>query len=218
MTYCGPHQISDWSCGPCRDSGIDLVPGKIQIVEAGATMAVVGKYSDQHGCLLAFRGSAEISNWVTEFRARLMRPAYSDCTGCRVEKGFHTAWKSIRERIVRALSEVGCSPATEEGLVRVTGHSLGGALTHLAIFDLESDGFEVGKSFSFEAPRVGNEAFSKRFSARFAGRLFRVTHFMDPVPHLPPRLMDFAHVQTEVYYDKSGRYKVCHKKEDRSCS
>jgi hypothetical protein len=50
--------------------------------------------------------------------------------------------------------------------------------------------------------------------------VFRLTHYMDPVPHLPLDLPDFqfVHVQTEVYYNQQGKYKICKNVEDNSCA
>ena len=49
---------------------------------------------------------------------------------------------------------------------------------------------------------------------------WRVTHWQDPVPHLPLRMMGFTHVSTEVFYNEnSTEYRVCDGSgEDKSCS
>lgn len=222
MAYCDGDQILDWDCGPCTDSGVNLVPGQLRVLDAGvnnATRVVVGKFAHEDGCLVAFRGSISATNWRQDFRFRLVDPGvFSHCDGCRVEKGFYSVWDSVRELTLEALSEVGCEAGAANQTLRVTGHSLGGALTHLAMFDLEDAGYKIARSFSFEAPRVGNNAFSKEFSAHFAGDLFRITHFMDPVPHLPPRSLRFVHLGAEVYYDKSGNYTICPNEEDKRCA
>jgi len=97
---------------------------------------------------------------------------------------------------------------------------MGAALTHLAMFSLENNGYDVQHSYSYEAPRVGNGAFSAEFTRRF-GRsfpVFRVTHYKDPVVHLPFEWMGYKHVETEVYIDERGAYKVCKGTEDPTCS
>lgn len=39
---------------------------------------------------------------------------------------------------------------------------------------------------------------------------WRLTHFADPVPHLPLQAMHFQHVDTEVHYDELNRnHRVC---------
>jgi hypothetical protein len=91
------------------------------------------------------------------------------------------------------------------------------------MFTLANVGFKIAMSYSFESPRVGNQAFVDAFTRRFSSQipLFRITHNQDPVVHLPadePLLPEYVHVQTEVYYDSTGVYKVCPKVEDPSCS
>jgi hypothetical protein len=50
--------------------------------------------------------------------------------------------------------------------------------------------------------------------------LCSVVHYADIVPHLPPKLLSFVHVPTEVWYDEpSTSYKVCDGSgEDPTCS
>lgn len=50
---------------------------------------------------------------------------------------------------------------------------------------------------------------------------FRITHWRDPVPHLPLEAMGFEHDPTEVWYNAdSSSYSVCSSSdgEDPSCS
>jgi hypothetical protein len=227
VTYCDNlDHVLDWTCTACKDSKTPLVPGKIRIVDAGKdndTRIVIGKLRDQTGCLMAFRGSDNLENWVRDFQFWDIRPAaYQSCAGCKVHSGFYDIWQNVRDDAVAALRDVGCSPDSNnpDNLVYITGHSLGAALTHLAMFTLDSQGFKIAKSYSFEAPRVGNKVFSEEFSARFTSAfpLYRLTHSQDPVVHLPPEAFDYVHVQEEVFYSKAGEYKVCPKVEDPSCS
>jgi len=103
-------------------------------------------------------------------------------------------------------------------MLYVTGHSMGAALTHLAMFTLQNAGYRVAKTYSYEAPRIGNKAFADAFSSRFSREfpVFRVTHSMDPVPHLPPQFLGYEHVPTEVWYDAKGNYTVCNEVQQTS--
>ena len=52
-------------------------------------------------------------------------------------------------------------------------------------------------------------------------RLWRLTHYRDPVPHLAPLgLFDYRHTSTEVFYNEANtHYKVCDGSgEDPRCS
>lgn len=124
-----------------------------------------------------------------------------------------------------AVTAVGCgrySPSAPDNLLYITGHSLGAALTHMAMFTLSNAGWNISKTYSFEAPRIGNRVFSETFGSRFSRKIpvFRMTHHRDPVPHLPPMNFGYRHVQTEeVYYGQDGHdYTVCDVPEDKRCA
>ena len=64
-------------------------------------------------------------------------------------------------------------------------------------------GYNVGLSYLFESPRVGNANFVAAFDHEFARRIpmYRITHSRDPVPHLPPRYLTgfkYEHVNYEA--------------------
>merc|ERR1711879_415214 len=109
-----------------------------------------------------------------------------DCKGCKVHSGFYNAWKDLEVDAIEALSDVGCS-ANQSSKVLVTGHSLGAAASIVAMFSLQSKGFDVQQSVVFEPPRVGNKKFSDAFAAHFDADVpvYLATHAMDPIVHLP---------------------------------
>jgi hypothetical protein len=226
LTYCeDTSQVAAWTCQACTDSQTPVQPGSVRIVDAGsgnATRIVVAKLKDQNGCLMSFRGSKNVINWVRDFQTWDVRPtAFADCDGCQVHAGFYEIWKNVQDQVVQSVRDVGCSQeAGADNLLYITGHSLGAALTHLAMFALDSAGFRIAKSYSFEAPRVGNEAFSKAFSNQFVSKmpLYRITHAQDPVVHVPPEALGFTHVEREVWYDTTGGYKVATQIEDPACA
>jgi len=226
VTYCDEvKKVLDWTCTACADSKTALVPGQIKIVDGGtrnATRIIIGKLRDQAGCLMAFRGSDNLENWMRDLQAWQIGPtAFEHCEGCEVHRGFYDIWKNVEPLVLSALEDVGCAAVSlTENVLYVTGHSLGAALTHLSMFTLQEHGFDVKKTYSFEAPRIGNKAFSDTFTKRFtrAFPVFRITHYKDPVVHLPPEALGYTHVQTEVYYNKTGGYKICATVEDKQCA
>jgi len=224
VTYCDDlTHVFDWTCVACKDSKTRLTPGQIRIVDAGdhnATRILVGKLTDQPGCLVSFRGSDNVFNCVRDFQTWEVVPkAFEGCSGCKVHAGFYDIWNNVRDDVLKALTDVGCDKDGKD-MLYVTGHSLGAALTHIAMFTLENHGWHVTKTYSFEAPRIGNKVFTDVFADRFARRfpVFRITHSQDPVPHLPPEFFGYTHVQTEVYYNKTGGYRVCPNQEDTACA
>ena len=71
--------------------------------------------------------------------------------------------------------------------------------------------------YSFGSPRVGNAPFAAYFSKLLVHN-YRVTHYKDLFVHLPPHDFGYTHVNTEIYEDRKGHYKVCTETEDPSCA
>jgi len=217
-------KILDWSCQACKDSKTPMAPGKVRVIDAGnfnATRIVIGKLRDQPGCLTSFRGSSNAYNWVRDFEiAKVATTDFEDCKGCKVHSGFYNIWRHVEDEVLRALREVGCEEGGKDELIYVTGISLGAAMSHMAMFALDYAGFKVAKSYTFESPRVGNEAFADAFEVAFERKIpvFRITHHKDPVVHVPTMWMGYRHVGKEVYYDGHGKFKICEEREDKSCS
>merc|ERR1712187_761287 len=106
-------------------------------------------------------------------------------------------------------------PGSTTGLF-VTGHSLGAAVSTLATYSLKQrHNFDVRMAYVFSSPRVGNNAFSQTFDIKVGGTtpFFRVTYSRDPIVHLPPMLLDYTHVQFEVFYRSPGELRTCPKVE-----
>ncbi len=75
----------------------------------------------------------------------------------------------------------------------VGGRSMGAALAVFAALDLARlyPG-RVRVSYNMGCPRVGNKQFADWASKQLA--FFRLVHWDDIVPHLPPRNLDYWHL------------------------
>jgi len=84
--------------------------------------------------------------------------------------------------------------------LKVTGHSLGGALAQLTAMSLIKDGYHVDQMINFGAPRVGDSTYAT-FSEQKMPNQWRMVHNRDIVPHLPFAFwpMNFNHTSTEVF-------------------
>jgi predicted lipase len=90
--------------------------------------------------------------------------------------------------------------------VKVTGHSLGGALAELTGLRLSLAGTHV-YMISFGQPKIGDEAFANFSNSHFAEQ-WRVVNKKDPVAHLPlASLWTYKHAGVEIYEDKDGSLK-----------
>ena len=77
----------------------------------------------------------------------------------------------------------------------VTGHGSGGALAILAAADL-ANSHAIDAVYTFGQPRVGNKAFSTWYPT-VVPNTFRVIHYADLIPHLPPTtFLGFYHSST----------------------
>lgn len=150
--------------------------------------------------VLAFRGSVSIRNWVTDLSLAL-----DDCDeelgypDCKVHSGFRGAWQDTEPL---AMSYVDAALAQYPNYTLVlTGHSLGGAAATVAAAYLRKAGRSCDL-YTYGSPRVGNEAFALYMGATAKGFNYRVTHFDDPVPQLPPAsalLGSYRHTSPEYW-------------------
>jgi predicted lipase len=88
--------------------------------------------------------------------------------------------------------------------VYFTGHSLGAALSTLAINDLGKDEDSL---YTFGSPRVGCSSFVKQFDERFKNT-FRYRNENDIVTREPMALLGYRHVGDCYYYDGSGELSI----------
>jgi len=139
---------------------------------------------------VAFRGSRNKGNWITNFAADLTPLSFageSPTAGVEVHRGWLEAYRSLREvmlgMIADGLSNLGCSTSLPV-LTMVTGHSLGAALATLAAYDVAVFvGYDV-HCVTWASPRVGNKAFVDAYKA-VVKKTARFLTRLDIVPRLP---------------------------------
>ncbi len=131
--------------------------------------------------VLAFRGSTTAQDWLTDLKFVQSKTKKTGLPG-KVHKGFVRAldqgWPTISGLLKQAHAK-GKS-------IWITGHSLGGGLSHLAAMRASKDGTPVAGVYTFASPRVGNEKFVKAYEAAHRGRSYRIVNATDLVPHVPP--------------------------------
>jgi triacylglycerol lipase len=181
-----------------------------RLIEAGNTEVYLAQ-SDQ-AVVVAFRGSESpatldgFKDWlVTNANNYLIVPegrAGTDFAaagvGARFHRGFLEALDLVWQPLYAAADE---ALKAKERPLRVTGHSLGGALALLAAWRLKRNFLSVHEVVTFGAPMVGNEAASKAFEREFAGEIFRYVDIEDLVPLLPSVSLvanAYCHCQAEV--------------------
>lgn len=194
VAYCQDHHIIRWNCQPCA-----FVPPlkDVTVVEDAhdAFQGLVG-YSQLYDALVVtFRGSMDVTNWLDNLTFLKRRP-YSQFPNVMVHQGFYWAYRSVSLQVTSALHKL--QEQYPYASLMIAGHSLGGAVAAICAFELEYiEKIPVKALYTFGKPRVGNTEFSAKLqNASMAG--FRVTHFQDIVPHLPPTWTGFKHTSEEV--------------------
>lgn len=212
-SQCNADAIANWSCAACPSKSRLL---EINVTEADGHLAYVGYDAELHNIQVVLRGSLSIKDWLDNLDF-VKESAYESlgCTGCKVHRGFRSAFKALQPG-VEASVEALLRPYPQAAIA-ITGHSLGGAMAvHAAIsLHLVKRLPVVPTIYTFGQPRVGDEAFGAWFAHSFANRSatpprewFRVVHWNDPVPHLPPASLGFEHAGREIWYDESSAARV----------
>jgi len=163
---------------------------------------------DDGSIIIAFRGTADIRNWLTDadcVRATLVESA--EFGVCKVHAGFLAAYESIISPLTAHLRKNAALCRDAATPLHVTGHSLGGALALLAALELKRQGFNVAQVYTFGQPRVGNAAFKRLYEKALGDRTFRVVYEEDIVPRVPllPAWHDpYRHVTGEIFVTAFG--------------
>lgn len=161
----------------------------------------VGVDPSRSQVVLSFRGTQSIRNWITNLDIRTDScddlPVSSD-SDCEIHSGFNEAWNQVKDSVYTFIANA--SSTYPNHTLAVTGHSLGGAVATIAAANLRAQGYPCDL-YTFGSPRVGNEDFVNFVDSQ-EGNEFRVTHFDDPVPRLPPSsalLGSYRHTSPEFW-------------------
>lgn len=145
---------------------------------------------------LVLRGTQSGADWLSNLHADLTRYRFATGYG-RAHEGFYRLWRTMRDQVKAQLTAGPIRPR-----LTICGHSLGAALTTLAVPDiLRNTGYSVSAGhsilhYSLAAPRAGNVTFAQRYNANGVPT-FRVVNTEDIVPNAPPAILgdnDFCHV------------------------
>lgn len=212
--YCSKSAIEAWSCGSKCISGVS----KAQVCDGSSTKAFIADWEDT--CVVSFEGTSNIKSVISDLEFLKKSVKWDKCSNCRLHSGFVDEWKSLETCVKTQLGNVGCPTGKS---IRLTGHSLGAALSGIAAVSLSSDGWKIAEHYNFGMPRAGDENFAKAFNV-LGGEYYRVTHHKDPIVQLPPDdlIVDwhFEHVEPEVFYDGdvSAGHLKCTVPDDKTCS
>ena len=129
---------------------------------------------------IIIRGMANKSNVESDIDIRLVKDGR---LGIYLHKGFRDASLGVMEIIDR--------DHTVENTVRITGHSLGGAISQIIGMWLHKRNHNV-QIFSYGSPKVSNQVLSSGQPTHW-----RVVRRSDPIPFTPP----WPYIQTGLFID-----------------
>ncbi|EMD89931.1 hypothetical protein COCHEDRAFT_62145, partial [Bipolaris maydis C5] len=190
---------------------VSCVDGKCPMIQAADTNTVA-EYSEDDSStdvtgfiaadhtnkliIVSFRGSKTPDNWLTNLDLGMTKTDI--CNSCSAHRGFWRSWLDSRDRVLPAVSQAASANPSYE--IRVTGHSLGGAIATLAAASMRNAGRKVAL-YTYGSPRVGGSQISD-YITKQAGGNYRITHWNDPVPKLPLLTMGYVHTSPEYYINK----------------
>ncbi|KAI8323418.1 alpha/beta-hydrolase, partial [Martensiomyces pterosporus] len=179
----------------------------------------VAHKSDTKEIIISFRGTKTITDWITDADFAL-HDWPSDIRDSKVHKGFLEAYTSVSVQVKSAV--LGLIERYPDYSVVFTGHSLGGAQAAIALTDfLVSHANYKSKLslYTYGQPRTGNGAFAGWLSAQGVP-IYRTTYHYDIVPHIPPKILGYAHHTQEAYYAPNSNSAVLcgSSSENKSCS
>lgn len=89
--------------------------------------------------MLSYRGSSSLANWIGNIN--LAFAPFSGCSGCQVHAGFLSSWEDSRDSVKAALAQA--QAANPGYAIIATGHSLGAAISTIAVAELRQTGFNI---------------------------------------------------------------------------
>lgn len=143
-------------------------------------MGFVATSKDGKSAYLVFRGTVTKQEFLKDAKVAL-RPYISPNWGY-VALGFLEVYMACRDSFIKTLTEL--DPAMD---FYIAGHSLGGALSVLALPDVvKTTPFKKPTLYNFGCPRVGDNSFVTAFDNLPLKKAFRVVNSSDLVTTIPP--------------------------------
>jgi predicted lipase len=180
MTQITLTRAADYALAAYTWSRIDpnaLMANKVTSFEDKLTDTEGFVGSDGDSTVVAFAGTEEIKDWMTNSRCEMVEVPLPGDYYVQVHRGFYEAYTSVGDQVQELIEQHSNGKAKK--LIFV-GHSLGGALAQLAALKCKIMD-RPHKVITFGAPRVG----SLCLASYMRKNVFRLEARGDLVPSLP---------------------------------
>lgn len=242
LTYSTPSDVLSWTCGaPCQNlTGYRPYYSNVFNISANESLAFSMIYQPcTRKFVTAFRGTdSEYQLELEESQAKNVTYNLTNISGAEAVEYFYNGYTQLlRETFLQKIKNAFKSFPMFQFIF--TGHSLGAALATLASFDAVTSGYLPARHvavYNFGSPRVGNQALANAITKAIPD-FYRVVHWEDIVPHLPPCVTSNVtgqcvphtkpgndrwpvwHAGQEIFYNEAmTNYTVCKEPEDPKCS
>ena len=212
--------VGRWCASLSKQSPRDIIRHNFRYFHNHGRDTQAFMFRTEQFMVLAFRGSQEPKDWLTNFTTQLRNftiykdgdTALSSYQG-RVHKGFFLAWAIIEKSVLSQINRWRRDFADRDQPLPplyVTGHSLGGALATIAAAGLSDNGVDVAGVYTFGQPRVGDRTFVRQLNNITQGKVFRFVNNNDIVPHVPPPFSIwnptrfYGHIGDATYFNRKG--------------
>lgn len=178
-SYCPQNLITSWKAAKMSEMYPEVKSIRSVYNEEDNTLAYVSYNPKTNAIFVVFRGTEPTSftNWVSNLD--VFKAKYENCDGCEVHNGFYQSYQNLKGKLLEHLRELRKLYPT--AFVRVTGHSLGGALALFAALDIKKNVCDIDALYTFGQPRVGNDKFVEYANNQLKNKLSaRVTNGRDP--------------------------------------
>ena len=161
--------------------------------------------------VVCFRGSTTTEDWIHDAFVWKKKWPFSNQSHrldkVKIHSGFDEYWSSVRVKVIRELNDLVKLTGGVKPEIVFCGHSLGGALTSLAVLDVSDSLGNVADyaSYTFASPRVYNPDGRARFNeiVKYANRL---TYSRDLVPQVP--VINYDHVGRGMHVTPSFDFTI----------
>lgn len=142
--------------------------------------------------IACFRGTADFQDIVSDIRIHLTGGPLAG----KVHDGFLHDLSGFWLDVLQAILDQQSAARS----LWFTGHSLGAALSTLAVARCLERGLPVNGLYDYGSPRCGDATFATAFDAKF-GQAYRFVYNQDVVTRAPPRLLGYQHVGQVKYIE-----------------